>query len=445
MPTLDSLSRNKSTPYGGLLLLEALCRRWHLWDRIDEAQFPAVDVVELGARPSQSIVAQLVFAMATGGATCAEAAMLREDSLLLRLVGPKQPADENTLLSWLDTQTDESVQSLRRLNVALVTSALAECCPAEAEAGKNPLQVVMHTKNWMISRETRFIVDGGPSWFRRCWKTLTVGPFLMDGLWNDDASQADNHAQFEQLVMSHLNAWNRYDSYFVSDQFPGCDAWNRVVDAAGFAQWSAELASAVVCNEIPINLDSQGLKWKPANADDSQAQQLCMFYPKCPDPEKGERPVVPGSVALGRRKGEGDGSYWHQFLAVPGGTTSAQEYFTRHYAAIPVAVQILDDLNLNRMVTLGARARTAFFIIASLTYNLLMALRLLLLPHLRRWGAREMIRGIITTPAVMSSSGRRNTLCMGTTKDWPPGWRDFVDRSMPRKIRRLAKQGESPA
>jgi len=56
-----------------------------------------------------------------------------------------------------------------------------------------------------------------------------------------------------------------------------------------------------------------------------------------------------------------------------------------------------------------------------------------------------MIRGIITTPAVMSSSGRRNTLCMGTTKDWPPGWRDFVDRSMPRKIRHLAKQGESPA
>jgi hypothetical protein len=105
----------------------------------------------------------------------------------------------------------------------------------------------------------------------------------------------------------------------------------------------------------------------------------------------------------------------------------------------------LDDLNLNRMVTLGARARTAFFIIASLTYNLLMALRLLLLPHLRSWGVREMIRGIITTPAVMSSSGRRNTLCMGITKDWPPGWRDFVDRSMPRKIRCLAKQGESPA
>jgi hypothetical protein len=65
-----------------LAKLEALCRASNLWAQLGASVFPTV-----GRRPSESIVAQLILSLAQGPAGLAEAAMLAEDPLLLRVVG----------------------------------------------------------------------------------------------------------------------------------------------------------------------------------------------------------------------------------------------------------------------------------------------------------------------------------------------------------------------
>lgn len=77
--------RRKLTPDGGLLLAELLCRRFNLWNSLNLKQFPPVSIPEgqdLGPRPGETLIAQLLFSFVRGGASLADAAMLQSESLL---------------------------------------------------------------------------------------------------------------------------------------------------------------------------------------------------------------------------------------------------------------------------------------------------------------------------------------------------------------------------
>lgn len=425
MPVLDVMDRHKATSYGGLLLVEALCRRWGLWSRIDEKLFPPVQDSFFGPRPAESIIAQMLFSLARGGTSVSEAAMLRDDPLALRLLGLKHAADEGTLNAWLTGQTETSLQALRYLNVEVVKSALMQFCPAKTEGKANPLDIVMRTTRWTISKETNSIVENGLPGLQLCWRSLAVGPFLLDGLWSMDRSGTENTAQFEELVTSHCSTWKEHETYFSSGDMPDGAAWRRVVDTAGFALWTAQLDDYTLYRAYNFDKDSQQLKWKEADSNDTLAQHYCMVYAG-----KDGRNIVPGVAAVARRREEGD-LYRCRFLAVPTRPDiSAQTFFARHFFVKLVADQMLDDLSLNRLLSLQGNARVACFVIASLAYNLLTAIRMLLMPQAQAWTTREIIRGIITTPLILSTSGRRDTGYLAVTPDWPAGWRELVESSM---------------
>jgi hypothetical protein len=426
MPALAAIDRSKTTPYGGLLLVEALCRRWNLWNHIDQKELPAPQDTDLGPRPAESIIAQLLFSFARGGTSLAEAAMLRDDPLLLRLVGLKRAAEESTLNAWLAAQTETSVQELRKLNAALVKSALQECCPAKTEDKANPLDIVMRTKWWTISRGTHAVVENGLPGVQLCWRSLGVGPFLLDGVWSENPGVAEHTAHFEELVSKHCRIWEGYETYFSSGDLPDGVVWQKAVGMARFAQWTAEVDRGTVYSGCNFDPDSRQLRWKDAVSNDALAQHYCLIYPGTD-----RQTVVPGVVAVARRKDADDQFYRHRFLVVPTNPgISAQTWFVRHFLVKAPALQMLDDLNLNRLLSFECNAQAACFVIASLAYNLLTALRLLLVPE-SHWTTREVIRSIITAPLTVSTSGRRDTGYLAVTPAWPAGWRELVESSMP--------------
>lgn len=389
----------------------------------------------LGRRPAESLTAQFLFSAARGGTSIAEAAMLREDPLLLRLIGLKNAADENTLNAWFAGQTETSVQALRKLNVELVRAALQDLIPARTGDATNAIDVVMRTKSWDLSKTRNPIFDTSLAGNQLCWRTLAVGPFFLDGIWSLDPDHTEHCAQFEALVTSHRAIWRDHKTYFSSGDVPEGTLWKRVVDSAKLASWTAELDRDRVYRGCNLDMDSPKLRWKEADSKDSFAQHYCCAYPG-----KDGQDIVPGVAVIARRKEAQDQFYQHRFLLVPPRMeSSAQACFARHFSVQLAVDQMLDDLNLNRLIFLQGNAREASFAIASLAYNLLTALRLLLVPE-RHWTTREVIRSIITTPLTVSTSGRRDTGYLAVTPAWPAGWRELVESSMPGAGRRPPKR-----
>lgn len=122
---------DQARAHGGQVLVEALCRRFGLWKRIQEE--PALEHRKrtgAGFAPVANIT-QLLFTFTSGGASLADAERLGEDRVLLDLVGLEKGADQTTLGEWLRAQTPESARALHRINAEWVDWARAQAKPGQ--------------------------------------------------------------------------------------------------------------------------------------------------------------------------------------------------------------------------------------------------------------------------------------------------------------------------
>jgi hypothetical protein len=108
--------------------------------------------------------------------------------------------------------------------------------------------------------------------------------------------------------------------------------------------------------------------------------------------------IVPGAVAVARWNSPQNQQTMLRCLVLPPSSRDCPSlWFSRHYAGLEVAAQMRKDLNIQPQFLLKDNAWIAYFTIASMAYNLLTALRIILMPN-ARWTAREIISGLITTP-----------------------------------------------
>src|SRR5216684_914220 len=120
---------NQATAHGGQVLVDALCRRFGLWQRIhDEPSLDPRTRTSSGFSPVAN-VAQLIFTLTSGGASLADAERLGQDRVLMRLLGLEKGADQTTLGEWLRGQTIGRVIALLRLNPELVAWASQQAKP----------------------------------------------------------------------------------------------------------------------------------------------------------------------------------------------------------------------------------------------------------------------------------------------------------------------------
>ena len=95
---------DQSTAHGGQVLIDALCRRFNLWKRIQDQ--PLLDPRKrqgAGFSPA-AIVAQILFSLTSGGAGLADAERVGKDKALMGLLGLQAGADQSTLGEWLGSQ-----------------------------------------------------------------------------------------------------------------------------------------------------------------------------------------------------------------------------------------------------------------------------------------------------------------------------------------------------
>jgi len=425
LPPFKTIDRSKLTPNGGLVFLEALCRRLNLWDQVNQEEFPRVPHQTLGIRQNEAVIAQILFSIARGGSTLAEAAMLQHDPLLLRMVGLKQAADERTLNEWLMTQTESSVKALRRLNAKQVAVMIQDSQVVGTGNNHRPqtngeLDVAVREKRWAISEVSSSARDRLNS-NQLCWRTLSVGPFLCDGLWSVEPNVGTKCAQTKEFLESHRGIWSDRKPYFSCGEIPNGLPWQDLANVSGFGLWTAEVDEYTVRDNCNFDMHAKTNKWVLAKSRDSLFEKFCTAFPKASSVEK-----VPGVALIARRGLNAHGIAEDRFLLAPSGTRlSPESLFARHFGIKAVVHQVVEDLNLYWPLSLAGTAREAYYAIASLAFNLLTALKLLLAG--RDWTVREVISGIIATPARLSSSHNRDTaIYFGTTPDWPADWGELI-------------------
>ena len=98
-----------ATSHGGQMLVDALCRRFDLWRKLDQ-----IDTLDPRTRKTSGLapsaaVSQFLFTLTSGGGSLADAERLGQDRVLLELIGLTKAADQTTLGEWLRAQTNDSV------------------------------------------------------------------------------------------------------------------------------------------------------------------------------------------------------------------------------------------------------------------------------------------------------------------------------------------------
>jgi hypothetical protein len=215
-------------------------------------------------------------------------------------------------------------------------------------------------------------------------------------------------AEFKKRLTSLRSVWGESGTWFSSNEIPDGEIWKATMESAGFASWTAEADRDHLEDELNVlNLPEQN--WKTMDQNDTLTK-YCWKYvgPKWKN-------KLPGLAAAARNK---IGSC--RFLLMSSSTkdNDIPGLFARHFSQQRLMDQMLDDLNVHRLIlskdkiqsAATENAQAAYLAIASLAYNLIVALRLIRVPQVHGQTVRETIREVITTPAIRSTSKNYDTL-----------------------------------
>ena len=264
---LKVTNSDHATAHGGQVLVDALCRRAGLWQRVHNE--PALEVRKrtgAGFAPV-AVVAQFLFAFTSGGASLADAERMGKDQVLMNLLGLEKGADQSTLGEWLRAQTPESVRVLHRINADLVDWSSQQAKPGRwLHAGQVEL----------FFDDTEVEVDGHKFEGARLnddgqralsWQTLWFGPWMLDGI-IDGAGDVSEHLAV--LLDEHQHRWRERASYFYADSGSSAGKFlNRI-----------ERASA----------RTRAIPWPTsASPPDGCAGGGCSWISGCPSARRGDR------------------------------------------------------------------------------------------------------------------------------------------------------------
>jgi len=232
---LHLTNSNQASAHGGQLLVDALCRRFDLWQRVHNQ--PALEVRKrTGAGFSPvAILAQLLFSFTSGGASLADAERLGLDRVLMNLLGLDEGADQTTLGEWLRAQDAESVRALHRLNAEFVDWAKDQAKPGRwLHAGQ--VEVFFDDTELEVEghqfEAARINYEGNRA---LSWQTLWQGPWMLDGIL-DGAADVSQHLAV--LLDEHQHRWQGQPSYLYADSGSSAGKFLNRIERAEFTRWS---------------------------------------------------------------------------------------------------------------------------------------------------------------------------------------------------------------
>ena len=423
----------QATSHGGQVLVDALCRRFDLWRKLDQIESldPRTRTAS-GFAPS-AVVSQLLFTLSSGGLSLADAERLGQDRVLLELIGLAKTADQTTLGEWLRAQTKQSVLALLDLNGQFVDWAWAQSPRGRlvhagwTEYFFDDTQVEVYGKK---IEEARINYEGN---LALSWQVLWKGPFVLDHQL-DGASDVSAH--LPALLAEHQHRWQGEKSYLYVDSGSSAAKYVNAIDGAGFTRWSISYNKWTeklekLAAELPPS------EWSPLPAPEAKAAAV-------PIEQYAWLRHLPGECARAhlfavvRRKDPAELLYRYGFvMCEPGEAKTPQAIFERHQlkgAKEQGFSQLLSDLDLHHPPCLELIANQAFYAIAVLVYNILTALRVMELPDdAQGWRVRTIIRHLLTVPVTVSRHARYHRAKVCVPAGWLRWWRLYFDRWVPKR------------
>lgn len=435
--SVQPVEGEQSTSHGGQILLDAIARRFGLWDRL--ASLPAIDPrrrASQGFSP-QAIVAQILFSFTSGGVCLADAERLGLDKALLELLGLDRSADQSTLGQWLRAQSKEGLEALHRLNAELIDWIIAEA----KRLGRG---------NWIWDGKPKiFFDDTQIEVYGRCfegatknyegnlalgWQTLWLGPFLLDGVLGQCTEVS---AQLPLLLDEHRHRWEGLGAHFFADSASSDGRWLNPIAKAGFGSWSVSYNKWTdKLDRLAAELPSERWWRMPAEPgrqpDALDAVEEYGWLSHLPGDNEEAR-----TFAVRRRKGEGEMLWRHCFIVCDPGDAAlssqpqaARDVFERHAlkgASEQGFSQLLSDFDLHHPPCQSLAANEAWYVLGMMAYNLLQALRLLHMPaDAQGWRVRSIIRHLLTVPVVLKRHARYVVARVCVPAGWLRWWRLFV-------------------
>lgn len=417
-----------ASAHGGQVLIEALCRRFDLWRRLQA--LPGLDPRKrpsVGFTPAANL-AQLVFTLTSGGTSLADAERLGQDRVLMDLLGLAKGADQTTLGEWLRAQTPDSVRGLHQLNADLVAWASQQAAPArwlhagQAEVFFDDTEIEVtghHFEGARVNYEGNRALS---------WQTLWYGPWLLDGIL-DGAGDVSEH--LPELLAAHQARWQERPSYFYADSASSAGKYLNRIAQSGFTRWSVSYNKwTEVLDRLAAELPESQWSTPPAPAQPQEQYAWVKHQPGECDRAQ--------TFATVRWKKDGD-LIWRYAYAVcqAGEQQTPQAVFERHRlkgAKEQGFSEVLSGLDLHHPPCSELIANQAFYAVAMLAYNLLLTLKVLDLPDENQsWRIQTLIRQLLTLPVTVSTHARYTVAHICIPAGWLRWWRLFVDRWVPKR------------
>lgn len=424
---LQFLPNTSASTLGGLPAIEALAQRFGLWKKLSACA--ALDPRKRKGRGfnPEVICAQIIYTLCSGGESLADSEGLNEEPLVRELSGIERFADQTTVGEWLRAQTPQSLEGLRAINRQLVQWTIDQAQPGRwLHAGAREFffddtQLEVSGKSF---QGAAFNYDGK---LALSWQTLWMGPFLLDGA---VGSPGDVSSQLKPILQNNQSFWKDRSAYFYADSGSSAASYLQAIDAQGW-QWSVsynKFAQGLerLASELPEARWGAALSHTLSNGAVVDEQHTWLRHL----PEGARAPIL---FACVRRKTRGEMFWRHHFIACDNRRQGdPRQAFERHHLKgdkEKLFSEVLSGLDLHHPPCAELLANQIFYALASIAYNLLIALKLLYLPDERQgWRIKTLLKHLIILPAHIVRHARTVLARVWVPPRWFDWWRQVHER-----------------
>ena len=434
---IELRSSKTSSVHGGQLALIGLLRQSGFIDWISD--YPELDHrknSQRGFDPEVYVIATIVSAC-SGGISLSDVEELGQDNALLKLLGHKKIPDQSALGEWLRALDDTGRKALKDLNRRLCTWILNQTPKEKYCYGANE-------EEWFFD-DTQIEVTGKK--FEEAttnyngdralgWQTLWRGPLILECELGGQRDVGESFATFCQNS-SHLRETGQHYLYADSGSSAGHDLHHAqdhfTRHSISYNKWTSPLDR--IAAALPENT------WGEASLEHWRGGQkhLVSYNWLKHQPEGCTSPRLYAAL---RHKREDDMFWQYCYIEVETGrgSTPAQSKaaFERHRLKGECErrfSEILNDMGLHRPPCQKLGANDAWYTLGAIAYNLLGAMKLLVLPEkdlAKR--PRTIMQRLLLLPmelkaharqlkAVISVCAERLKVWQGIFEEWLPNHR----------------------
>jgi hypothetical protein len=437
------LPSQQASAHGGQLAVHALLTEFGLAQRV--RLFTALDPrTHKGKGYDPAVyVTQVLFCFTSGGCSLADAERLNEDEALKALLGIEKFPDQSALGEWLRAVGEPGWQALRELTRQFVRWALLRAEPGryrhtgrlECFFDDSQIEVQGHCfEGAAINYEGNLALS---------WQTLWVGPFWADSVLGATSASKESprseqpgkdvSAMLPGLLEANEALWCGQRNDLYADSASSAGKYLEAIAArfegwsVSYNKWTGPLEAQAAAFPENYWSGAETLRWR----DGSQhaAAYAWLRY----QPGGCKRPQL---FAVVRHKAAGELLWRYAFVACPEQEGNPKAVFEHHRLKGDKErglSELLSDLDLHHPPCQSLAANRVFYALATLAFNVLVALKLMHLPVEQQGKrVRTLIRHLLLMPVELKRHARRLRVCLYVPAGWVAWWRGFLGQWLPR-------------